>query len=127
MQNGEAGVMQQIDLPEKGGKSIFNIPEEKLLIFTNDKIGSNYEGTSILRPVYRAWKIKDMVWKYHVRILEKFSGGILQVWVPDNTQQPAIDKLEDIIADITASKQSGIVHPGTKEKGWNAEFMDLKI
>lgn len=119
--------MQQLTIADIGEKHIYNIPEEKLLIFTNDKIGDNPEGTSILRPVYRAWKIKDMVWKYHVRILEKFSGGILQVWVPQGTQSDAIDSIETILEDITASKQAGIVHPGPKSAGWEAEFMDLKI
>ena len=55
-----------------------------------------------------------MVWKYHVRILEKFSGGIMQVWVPQGTQQDAIDSIETILEDITASKQAGIVHTGPK-------------
>lgn len=121
------GILQRLTIVEGNKPNDYNIPENKLLIFTNDKIGDNPEGTSILRPVYRAWKIKDMVWKYQVRILEKFSGGIMQVWVAENTQTDAIAKLEDILENITASKQSGIVHPGPKEKGWHAEFMDLKI
>lgn len=121
------GVLQRLSVVDSGEPNDYNIPENKLLIFTNDKIGDNPEGTSILRPVYRAWKIKYMVWNYQVRILEKFSGGIMQVWVPENTQDNEIKKLEILLENITASKQSGIVHPGPKEKGWNAEFMDLKI
>ena len=97
METGEPGIMQRIQYPDTNEENVYNIPMKKLLVFTMNRVGKNPEGVSLLRPIYRQWKIKDLTWKYQVRILEKFSGGILQVWTPKNASKEAISEIEDII------------------------------
>ena len=50
-----AGVTQQLV-----GDSV-SIPEDKLLVFVNDREGDNYQGVSLLRYAYKDWDIKHRI------------------------------------------------------------------
>lgn len=54
----------------------FHIPAEKLLRFTNDQEGLNFEGRSILRPAFKHWKMKDVLYKIGAIRQERWGVGI---------------------------------------------------
>lgn len=53
-----------------------HIPVEKLLIFTNEKEGSNFEGISLLRAAYKHWYYKDHLYRLDGISAERHATGI---------------------------------------------------
>ena len=127
MDDNKPGITQQTRYPNAENKTRFNIPMDKLFVITWDKYGDNHEGISLLRSVYRMWKTKDMYWRYDNRVKEKYSGGVMQSWMPRNAGPEDKTAYETILKEFIATKRNGIVNPGPKEDGWEVEFMDLKI
>lgn len=85
-----------------------SIPREKLVVFTNDREGDNYEGTSLLRYVYKDWDIKDKLTIVNAMALEKQGMGVPVVKaMPNVTPSPedenaAIDALKNMRANQSA-------------------------
>ncbi len=52
------------------------IPVEKLLVFTNEKEGSNYEGISVLRAAYKHWYYKDQLYRIDGIAAERHATGV---------------------------------------------------
>ena len=59
------------------------IPIEKLLIFTNEQEGANYEGISLLRSAYKHWYIKNNLYKIDAIKHDRWGVGIPKVTMPD--------------------------------------------
>ena len=49
------------------------IPANKLVLFTVDRTGSNFEGLGLLRPCYFPWKLKKHAWDMIAIALERFA------------------------------------------------------
>lgn len=52
------------------------IPVTQLVAYVNDREGGNWLGTSILRPAYKHWVIKDMLIKVQAQTVERNGMGI---------------------------------------------------
>lgn len=74
----------QPGITQKTINESFDIPAQKIIIFTHDKEGDNYEGISLLRYVYKDWDIKDKLTLVEAIALEKMAVG-----VPVIKQDPA--------------------------------------
>lgn len=127
---GGAGVTQILDAPIKTGvnkdKNQVSIPAEKLLIFTHNREGNDYQGTSILRSAYKHWNYKNTFYRFDSIKQERESLGLPVVYLPQNTDAETQDKLQEIVKNIRISKQIGIVIPGTKSEGWELELITPK-
>lgn len=62
----------------------FDIPIEKLLIFTNEQEGANYEGLSLLRSAYKHWYIKNQLYKIDAIKHDRQGVGIPVIGMPEN-------------------------------------------
>lgn len=60
------------------------IPIEKLLIFTNEQEGANYEGLSLLRSAYKHWYIKNQLYKIDAIKHDRHGVGIPVIGMPEN-------------------------------------------
>ena len=109
------------------GSTTISIPSDKLILFTYDQEGDNYEWNSILRSAYRAWKQKDYIQKYQMRIAEKYAWGIIQAWTPTNAWEDDKVQYAKNLAKIASSRTNIITHPGSETDGWKFEFVDPKI
>lgn len=78
MSDGQPGIVQQTVAAR------YDIPWDKLIVFTHDKEGDNHQGISLLRYVYKDWDIKDKLTIVNAIALEKMSVG-----VPVIKQDPA--------------------------------------
>lgn len=68
---------------QKGSSFVhIDIPIEKLLIFTNEQEGDNYEGISLLRSAYKHWYIKDTLYKIDAIKHDRWGVGIPKGIVP---------------------------------------------
>lgn len=60
-----------------------DIPVEKLLRFTNEQEGANYEGISLLRSAYKHWYIKGTLYKIDAIKHDRWGVGIPKVTMPE--------------------------------------------
>ena len=71
---GLAGIEQQVW--KNDTYQYITIPAEKLIVFTNDKEGSNFEGESILRTAYKHWYYKDNLYRIDAISAERHALGV---------------------------------------------------
>lgn len=81
------------------------IPVEKMLVFTNEREGSNYEGVSILRAVYKHWYYKDHLYRIDAISAERHATGIPKFTHPATADDDAKNKLDVIGARLYAMEQ----------------------
>jgi len=72
---GFAGIEQTVTKND-GGLNVIDIEPEKMLVFVNEREGSNYRGISILRPAYKHWYMKDRFYIIDAITQEKRGLGI---------------------------------------------------
>lgn len=98
-----------ISIKQRGADGTFyGLPIEKLLVFTCDKEGDNWEGISILRTAYKPWKIKDDLEKINVINHDRNGVGVPVAKMPQGVL-PGSDEwtqtgqaLEDLCANENA-------------------------
>jgi phage gp29-like protein len=116
-ESGEDGITQQLVT----GRRV-SIPIEKLLIFTYQKEGDNWLGTSILRSAYRSWFFKSHIEKINAMAFERQGLGIPYGILPRNATSEDRDKMEELLKNIRANEQSYLIQP----ENWEIEFKDMK-
>jgi phage gp29-like protein len=72
------------------------IPSDKLLVFTNEKEGSNFEGTSILRTAYKHWYYKDNLYRIDGIGAEKNAVAFLKLTYPTTASDADIKKCDEV-------------------------------
>jgi len=81
------------------------IPAEKLLIYTNDKEGSNFEGISILRAAYKHWYYKDQLYRIDAISAERHATGVPKFTHPANAKDDDKNRLDEIGQRLYAHEQ----------------------
>ena len=117
MDNGEAGVHQI--LPTGGA---VDIPMRKLLIFTNEKEGDNWEGVSILRSSYQHWYLKQAIYKIEAMSIERQGLGIPVITTPAQTTPEDERKAKEIAKNMRANEKAY----AQISEGWKIEILDMK-
>lgn len=103
-QDGKPGVSQQLI-----GETA-SIPEEKLLVFVNDREGDNYQGVSLLRYVYKDWDIKHRI-ENMMAVAAERSLGVPIVEKDPKMSKGDEDKMREIMRNFRANQQSYIEFP----------------
>lgn len=116
--DGEAGVTQQVS-----GKAE-SIPRVKLAVFTYDLEGENWEGMSLLRPIYKDWDIKDKLTIVNAMALEKQGMGVPTVRERDDQTASPGDQAEAerALSNMRANESAFLKIPKTML----VEFLDMK-
>lgn len=97
-------------------------PMEKLVIFTNQKEGSNYEGISVLRSAYQNWFIKSALYQIDSVAHERHGLGVLDIVEPAQVEEQDRQQLIRAARALRANEQSYINH----KPGYTVGFMDMK-
>lgn len=91
------------------------IPIEKLLIFTNEQEGANYEGISLLRSAYKHWYIKNQLYKIDAIKHDRWGVGIPVIGMPENmteAKNPAAwTEAKSMGEGLRANERSYIIEP----------------
>jgi hypothetical protein len=93
--------------------TLYPLPIEKLLVFTNEREGDNWEGFSVLRPAYKPWFIKDQLEKINAIKHDRHGVGVPVGGVPANVKpgsQEWIDTVNALEA-LYAQEQSYLIQP----------------
>jgi len=102
--------------------STISIPREKLVIFTHEKEGDNYEGISMLRHAYKHWNIKDKLDIVNAMALEKMAIGVPVLKTPTGAEEASKQAARETLAEMRANQKSYIDIP----EGWEVEMLDMK-
>ncbi len=115
-----SGREDQITKVRYGGSISYQyltIPAEYVAVFNMEREGDNYQGTSLLRNVYRNWWFKDQA--YHIMGvgLDRWGVGIPIVQLEEGHKLTAGDKdtLVSILQRIRANEQAYMVMPEHSE------------
>lgn len=97
------GITQQLMV------GVASIPQEKLLVFVNDREGDNYQGVSILRYAYKDWDIKHRIENLMAVAAERSLG------VPVFEEKAGISKAEhekivEILSNFRANEKGYIIY-----------------
>lgn len=114
----------QGDTVKKGSANLC-MPAEFLLIFTVDKEGDNYEGISLLRPMYGAWFRKNLYLKIAAIGAEKNAIGTPIGTIPAGKENDKAQKqqFEEALSNYTAHEAAYITVP----EGWKVEMQEGKF
>lgn len=120
--NGLDGIIQKppsgdISAKYKNSKDIF-IEIEKLLIYVNNKKGDNWEGISILRPVYKHLTYKDGLYKIDAIGLQKNAMGIPALYL-QNPSPARIEEAKKFVRSVMVNEEAGFI--------LNKDREDLKV
>ncbi len=99
-----------------------SIPLHKLVVFTNEQEGDNYEGVSVLRPAYKHWFYKDKYYQIDAIGQERQGLGVVKVKHPANANPDHIKNAHDQARALRANEEGFIDEP----QGWEVDFMDMK-
>lgn len=121
MINGERYVEQLIinDESEDVDKPTL-IPASKVLLLTNDKEGDDVTGQSILRPAYKAYKIKDVLDRVSSISAERYGVGVPVVRMPDQFSEDDRNEAIAMVQSLKSNERSYIVLPGS---GYQLEIL----
>ena len=90
-----------------------NIPGENLMPITFKKEGDNYEGISMLRPIYGNWLRKDFYFKIQAMGIERCATGILTGTVPTSAENDAeqMTKFKQMLREYTSHQNTYMLIP----------------
>lgn len=119
------GVVQILSTANSKGEYEVSIPGQSLVLFTFRKEGDNYQGISVLRSAYKNYYMKDRLYRFDAVKHERQGVGIPVIYIPKNATVEQKKLAANIVRNIRATEQTGIVMPGSKEDGWLFEFANL--
>lgn len=102
------GINQQVQ--QENWEEIY-IPIEKLLIFSHDMKQGNVRGSSVLRPAYKHWYIKDFLYKIVNVGVERNLVGTPVLTLPENYTQEDKDLADEIVTTLRSSEFGGVRLP----------------
>lgn len=106
--------VNQYTYSDLGGNEF--IPGEFLLVFTHNKEGDNYEGISVLRPMYGAFTRKDLYLKLAAIGIEKYAIGTPIGTVPAGKERsPEFADFQAVLENYTSHEAAYIIKPA----GWD--------
>ena len=123
------GTLKEIRQVAYGDLSVdVKINAEKLIVFSIGREGSNYEGRSLLRPIYGNWKRKEQYLKIEAIGSERASVGTPIGILPAGANKAAEDVLLKILSSFTSHQRSSVVvDNGTEIKNFDIGFQADKI
>lgn len=109
MPDGSPGVRQVLI-----GKTV-DIPMPKLIVFSHDKEGDNYEGISLLRYVYKDWDIKDKLTIVNAIAIEQLATGVPVIEEKEGQSASEPDKAKAIetVSNFRANEQRYMMMPSS--------------
>lgn len=117
MESGKPGIRQQLP----SGVPV-SIPLEKLVVFTNEQEGDNYQGISVLRTAYKHYYIKDRLYRIDAVGHERQALGVVEIITPKGALEADKKKLRRVVQNLRANESSYVEHP----EGYTTQFMDMK-
>lgn len=122
-EDGQDGIVQMLYGGNVGkGGTQPSIPIEKLLVFTHQKEGDNWEGVSLLRGAYKPFFFKENFEKISAIGFERQAVGVPVFRMPPNPKETDKDMAEEIGKNLRANEKAHVLLPD----GWDLEILNMK-
>jgi hypothetical protein len=114
----------------RGGR--VQLPIDDIVYYRIGAEGDNWEGTSMLRPIYKPWFLKDKIERIDAIAQEREAIGVPIGYPPENVNDDELDAVEEILANVRTNEQGYILAPGPhadnseKGRGWRFEILSHK-
>jgi hypothetical protein len=119
-QTGKLLSIEQFVSSDVGGN--VTIPGEFLAVFSLHKEGDNYEGISLLRPMYGAWFRKNLYLKLAAIGIEKYAVGTPIGTIPKGKEKSTdLDDFKKLLENFTSHESSYLLKP----EGWEIEIQKV--
>ena len=115
--------VQQFAYTPAGTYKTMIIPNESLLLFTNDQEGGNYRGVSILRPAYRNWLIKEKLIRIDAQRHDRQGLGVPMITLPEGATIEDKTTAEDVAETFRAHEKGYVILPNSS---WKFEILDMQ-
>lgn len=119
-------ITQQLPTNQAGESTRVDIPASQLVVWVNEKDGDNYEGTSMVRAMYRNWYAKEKLEIIDAIRAERAGVGVPVGWAGDGS----VEDLEDALRDLRVNEEGYIVlagsPPGADGHNQSVEMLDMK-
>lgn len=120
---GEDGITQQFSSEMQGaGGNRPSIPLWKLLVFTHEKEGDNWRGTSLLRGAYKPYYFKSALEKIEAIGYERQSVGVPIGRMPIDPDPQDKTTVKELLENLRANEKAYALLPS----GWEIEMLDMK-
>jgi hypothetical protein len=119
--NYEGDTLKSIEQVGTDG-SRYVIPIDKLVVFTENREGDNWEGMSALRAVYGMWKIKNIMLEIAAIKHDRHGVGVPIAHAPVGVDSgnEAWSNMEEALEDLHADEKSFLVAP----YGWEVKLLE---
>lgn len=89
------------------------IPVSQLVAYVFDDLGGSWEGTSILRPAYKHWYLRDELLKLELTVLDRNGMGVPVYTGSELTNDPEgdLDRGQEIAEGLGSGEDSGAAIP----------------
>ena len=92
------------------GKPIV-IPVERLLVYVHDPVVQDWTGTSMLRPAYKHWVLKDQLMRLEAQVLERNGMGVPVYTTANPEDREELDRGQTLAAGLRAGSEAGASIP----------------
>lgn len=122
LDNGEFGIVQNLRTDDVK-KLEAQIPATKMLILTNDKEGDDVTGQSILRPAYKHYRYKDVLYRIQGIAAERYGVGVPVLTLPKTYGSTEKSKGEEMVQNLRSNEKGYVVLPSEE---WKLEILTPK-
>lgn len=105
-----------------GGYGEYTIENKNLLLFTNKREGNNYQGKSVLRPVYRPYYMKNNAIRANAIQDERTAIPVPLLGLPQNEKKGDKEKAENVGETFRNHQKSYVIKPF----GWEFELLNTQ-
>lgn len=101
---------------------LYKLPIDKIVVFTENREGDNWEGESVLRSAYGYWKIKQEMLRIAAIKHDRWGLGIPKGTHPTGAAKEDIDAFTELLKDLHANEEGYLEFP----EGWSADVLTSK-
>lgn len=88
-----------------------DIPRDKLLIFSNDQEGDNFDGWSALRAAYKPYYYRDLLYRIQAIGLQRAYVGIPGAKLPKGYSKELQTLVKQVVENLRTDETAGFVVP----------------
>lgn len=114
-----AGIQQWLSGSDTEDPGFVDVPASRLLRFTWDQEGADFEGLAPLRSAYPPWRIKMILQTIDAIAHERFGVGTPVGTAGPDASDEDLDALELALAELRSMEKGSLIIP----EGWEVEWL----
>ena len=104
-----------VTISQSAGGGTVHIPREKLMVFINEQEGNDMNGVSVLRQIYKPWKLKEKTEMSMDAIITRNGMGIPVARAPDTISDVDESRILEWLGNVAANDTAFFFEKGDVE------------